>query len=315
MLVIEDILQKSDLPKDGIITIGNFDGLHLGQQKLIEITLNSAKNRKAPSLLLTFYPHPRTILEKGRFKNILTREEKLEKIEQLGIDYYLEIKFDYEFLKHSASWFVEELLIQRLKPQKIVIGENFKFGNKREGNAIYLKSFCENFNIEVEIVELVTREGSIVSSSLIRTLIENGEIKKANYFLGYPYPLGGKVFPLLGRGNKIGYPTANISPEKDLHPKIGVYAGAAKYKNTLYPAAINIGTRPTFEDTTKEPIIEAFILNFAEDIRGKYLKLFFLERLRDEKRFGSIKELLQQIYIDVKKTREIFGRQANYALL
>lgn len=287
------------------VTIGNFDGVHIGHQYIFEKLSREAKERGVPSVVITFEPHPKMIIhpEIRPFYLITTLEEKLELIERHGIDTCLVIPFDENFAQTTAAEFVEKILLRQLRVRRLFIGHDYTFGRGKEGNVSYLTAQGARLGFEVEVMAPFTLNGVVVSSTRVRKAILAGEMSQVTKYLGRPYNLKGKVIEGHRRGQKLGFPTANIAPEKILVPPDGVYAVKVKMNGLLLNGALNIGTNPTFGDESRS--IEVFILDFDGDIYGQRLEVFFIDRVREERRFSSVEELIRQITLDVERTREI----------
>jgi riboflavin kinase/FMN adenylyltransferase len=287
------------------LTIGSFDGIHIGHQKLINELNENCHQSGAKSVVLTFHPHPAVILRgrSGAFY-LTTPSEKLDLLDRLGVDIVVTHPFTYELSQSTAKDYLTYLK-QHLDFRQLWIGHDFALGKGREGNFDYLQSHQDEFGYTVHAVEPVMREGKIVSSSLIRSLIQEGRVNEVSYLLGRPYKVEGIVVHGDGRGKLIGIPTANLETGDDkLIPAAGVYACKVSLDNRNYPAAVNIGTRPTFESTDHKSHVEAHILDFSGDLYSKVLKLEFFEYLRGEERYQSVDELIRQINIDINQTRE-----------
>jgi riboflavin kinase/FMN adenylyltransferase len=277
------------------LTIGSFDGIHIGHQELIRELNFSAHQAGGRSIVLTFHPHPAVILRGRTGAFYLTPpDEKTELLDKLNVDIVVTFPFTYELSQSSAREYVS-LLKRHLGFQQLWVGYDFALGKGREGNVPYLQVLGEEFGYSVHVVDPVKCEDQIVSSSLIRKLIGEGAVIDANKFLGRYYRVAGEVVHGDGRGKKIGIPTANLETgDEKLIPGAGVYACRAKINDKFWPAAVNVGTRPTFEST--------------DELYGQKIALDFVERLRGEVRFDSVEELLRQIYIDVDQTREIIAK-------
>lgn len=271
------------------VAIGTFDGVHLGHREVI----------RDMDTVLTFDPHPLVVIAPHAQPKLLqTFPLKRDLIAGLGIDELVVIPFDRSFAQHTAEEFVEEVLIGRLDASHVAVGENFRFGKGAKGDADFLGSRTE---FETRVVPLVEVAGETVSSSHIRGLVAAGDVKGASGFLGGPFLFEGEVVHGDKRGRTLGMPTANLVPDDRLAvPGHGVYAGWAHG----HPAAINVGVRPTFQ-TGRGLLIEAYLLDFEGDLYGQTLRLAFLERLRGEKRFESVEELVAQMNRDVDQARQI----------
>jgi riboflavin kinase/FMN adenylyltransferase len=279
-------------PQDGKrrkVAIGTFDGVHLGHRAVIA----------GADTVLTFDPHPISVIRPDALPKLLnTFEVKRDLIAGLGVEELVVIPFDRDFSSKSAEEFVDEVLIGKLQAEVVSIGENFRFGKGAKGDAEFLRSRPE---FETRVVPLVEVDGETVSSTQVRALVAAGEVDKAMRFLGGPFLFEGTVVQGDQRGRDLGMPTANIVPDDALaHPGHGVYAAWAHG----HAAAVNVGVRPTFE-TGRGLLVEAYLLDYEGDLYGQTLRIAFLERLRGEKRFETVDELVAQMRRDVDRTREI----------
>ena len=292
-----------------MITIGIFDGVHRGHQFLIEELKNQAVQRKGESVVLTLWPHPRIVLNKdpGNLRYLTTIEEKAYLLEKEGIDHFVIIPFTKEFSKLSSCDFVEEYLVKKLKIKKLIVGFNHKFGRNREGDYQNLKDCAKRFSFELERLKPVEVEGERISSSIIRKLLTEAELEKANFFLGYDFFLRGKVIEGNKLGRKIGYPTANIQPydEHKLIPKIGVYAVQVEYRERFFNGMLNIGYRPTVNSDNLRKTIEVHLFDYEGDMYNSEVKLYFRSFMREEKKFESLEQLTEQLHSDKSKAIEI----------
>jgi riboflavin kinase/FMN adenylyltransferase len=276
-------------PRHRRVAIGTFDGVHLGHREVI----------KGNDTVLTFDPHPLAVLKPDAQPKLLQSFEiKRDLIAGLGVEELVVIPFDHDFSEKSAAQFIEDVLVERLSATHVSVGENFRFGHAAEGNPDLLRSRVE---FETRVVPLVEVAGETVSSSHIRGLVAAGEVDVAAEFLGGPFLYEGEVVEGDRRGRELGFPTANIVPDDKLaYPGHGIYAAWAHG----HPAAVNVGVRPTFV-TGRGALIEAFLIDFEGDLYGQTLRLAFLERLRGEKRFDSVDDLVAQMHLDVQQAREI----------
>ena len=289
-----------------VVTLGNFDGVHLGHQEIFSRVRERAKEIQGTSLVYTFHPHPLSVLTPGRqFLNITTLEEKLKLIEKAGIDVVICEPFTLEFSQLTAEEFVKNILWGQIGTKEIFVGEDYTFGSKRQGNIYFLSTMGKSLNFRVKIIESQVKDSIIVKSSKIRELIQMGEVEIARRLLGRYYSIAGQVIKGKGRGITLGYPTANIKPNKALHPGIGVYAVWVKYENNQFPGAMNIGYNPTFSGP--ELSFEVHILDFNRDLYGKEIEISFVVRIREEKAFASPDELREKIDKDVSEARKILG--------
>jgi riboflavin kinase/FMN adenylyltransferase len=292
------------------LTIGSFDGVHLGHQQLIHELRDNAQQNGGQSVVLTFHPHPAVVLrgKLGAFY-LSTLDEKINILDQLGVDIVVIHPFTREISQSTAREFVT-YLAEHLGFTQLWVGYDFALGKGREGNVPFLKQLGNALHYQVQVIEPVNVDGITVSSSQIRKLIREGHVESASRLLGRPYSLEGVVVHGDGRGKTIGVPTANldISSEK-LIPAAGVYASRAKYLGKTWPAAVNIGTRPTFESTDQLSHVEAYILDFSGDLYFQNLTLEFIARLRSEQRYQNVADLVRQIRVDIDLTREIVAAE------
>ena len=298
---LEDLsLQKTWL------TIGIFDGVHCGHQEIIRHLTAGAKRANAAALVISFYPHPAAVLGKRKnVKYLSLPDEKAELLEKLGVDVFLEHPFDQEIATLSAKEFMVRIE-KRVQLKKMLIGYDFALGKDRQGDAEYLTALGEKSGYAVQTFEPLLSEGAAISSSRVRDALADGHARDAHHLVGHPYTLCVSVIHGDGRGRKINIPTANIEIKAEkITPKNGVYATWAILQGKKHPAVTNIGIRPTFTPDKERANIETHILGFSKNIYGEELKLELVERLRDEKKFSSVNELLQQIHADIEKAQEI----------
>lgn len=286
--------------KNPIVTTGTFDGVHLGHQKIINRVKEIAKNENGESVLLTFFPHPRMVLfpDDNDLKLICSQEEKIELLEKTGAEHLIIYPFTKEFSRMTAVQYVRNILVNKIGLKKIVVGYNHYFGRNREGSFKDLIQFGHSYNFEVEEIPAIDIEKKDVSSTKIRNAILGGDVKTANLLLGHPYSLRGEVVEGNKNGGKIGFPTANILVKEKykLIPADGVYAVDVAFNNNSYKGMMNIGVRPTFENS--EHTIEVHIFDFEEPIYYQILTIYFKDKIRDEKKFNSAEELKNQLIQD-----------------
>ncbi len=302
--------QDQALPhfKSSVLTIGNFDGVHLGHQKLMKELTEQGVKSNAPSVVCTFKPHPRTILNPGQpHPRLFDYRDQAEVMEKLGIDYLIEEKFSKDFSLMTAEQFLENYIEKIFHPIHLVVGYDFNFGKSRSGNTEYLKNFCESKGWKFTVVSAFEKDGQIVSSTAIRKLLEHGDLRKAEQFLGRPYYLRGPVRLGYQRGRTLGVPTANLSPEIDFAPRTGVYFTWAYFEDQKFPSITNIGYNPTFEQTDSYLKVETHIFNFDQEIYGEHLKVELCEFVRDEIKFASFDLLKIQIEKDLAQAKKYFG--------
>jgi riboflavin kinase/FMN adenylyltransferase len=293
--------------KNSWLTVGVFDGVHRGHQQIIEKLTTGAHANDAPAVVLTFDPHPASVLSGHELKCLTLPEERAELLGQLGVDIVITERFTRELSTVTAYDFMSRLRRQ-LGFKQLLIGYDFALGKGREGNATRLTEIGSDLNYRVEVVTALSDESGVISSTSIRKLIEVGNVTEAVRLLGHPYSLHGPVIHGDGRGRTIDVPTANIaySPQKMI-PAQGIYACWAYLNDQKYLAAINIGTNPTFTPDKQTPNVEVHLLDFRREIYGEDIRLEFVERLRDELKFNSVDALLEQIWKDVEMTRKILG--------
>jgi riboflavin kinase/FMN adenylyltransferase len=296
--------------KNPVLAIGNFDGVHRGHQVLFRKAKEWAERLSGESVVITFHPHPLQVLSPGEALVFITpHERKLELIALCGIDVAIVVPFSTQFARISAGDFVRTLLVDRIGTKAIVVGPDYRFGYGRVGDIEFLKRMGNDYGFRVETVSGVEIDGTVVSSTLIRQLIQEGDVGEANRLLGRPYEIAGVVIPGHQRGGKLlGFPTANISLSGQAPPKPGVYAVKVKVGNRTYDGAANVGYNPTFGGT--ELSVEAFLFDFDENIYEQTIRVRFIERLRDEKRFSGPEELASQIHRDVEKAKEILVKSS-----
>ncbi len=292
--------------KKSVVTIGTFDGVHKGHLDILDHVIQKAEEIDGRSFVITFKPHPRTIIaKKDNIFLLTTYEEKIELLKNRGIENLLIINFTKEFSNLTAKEFVDNIICNKIGAAHLVIGYDHKFGKDRVGDQSRLTELGIERNFTVSTVAPVEFNGEIISSTKIRMALFDGNIQKANNFLGRNYSIEGKVVEGTKRGRIIGFPTANIEVENKLKlvPKNGVYAVKVFFDSMVYFGIMNIGVRPTFEDL-KRRFIEVYILNFSGNIYDKKIKVEFLKRIRDEKKFSSKEELIKQIKDDKKNVEE-----------
>jgi riboflavin kinase/FMN adenylyltransferase len=308
MLVFEslDIREKFESP---VLTIGNYDGIHLGHRRIIERVKERARELSGVSMLMTFRPHPLHLLRPDKELAAITPlEEKKRLILEAGIEVLYIVPFTAEFAKIEPEEFVASILVGKLGIKGLVIGYDFRFGRLGRGNTPFLQEAGRRSGFFVEVVDPVALEGEKVGSNRIRTLVSAGDAAKAARFLGRPFAIEGTVVRALGRGKTIGYPTINLETDYSLIPNTGVYVTEAEIEGRKYGGVTNIGFNPTFGDG-QERSIETFVLDFDGDVYEKKVRLYFLERIRDEMKFGSAEELTAQIARDVETGRSYFRQR------
>lgn len=303
MKVIKDTKRAAKI-KASILTLGNFDGLHLGHRKIIRKVSTRAKKLDLPSIVYTFDPHPLKVLAPEKSPPLITgTKDKIRLIESTGVDILILASFTKNFASMHPKAFVNDILIQRLGIKEVWIGHDYSFGKGKQGSAEYLKELGAKLGFFVGIIAAHRKDGDIVSSSRIRELIKDGKTGKAARLLGAPFSLTGRVVKGRDVGAALGFPTANLSTRAELIPAIGVYAGYATLDDKEYPAVINIGTAPTFK--RKKTVVECHILDFKGSIYGKDIRVSFVRRLRGERLFKDTKSLTAQIEKDVSRAKAL----------
>ena len=311
MIVIDDIRACDALPapldsKPVCITVGSFDGVHRGHQRILEETRALANEMGGCTAVVTMRPHPRRFFSPDHAPNLLTTDaKKIELLADLGMDAVFFLPFDAETASLDREHFVDDILLDKCKARGIVVGHDFSFGKNALGNYGYLKELEDKHDIIVREVPAFLLNGLRVSSTLIRERILLGDLEQAEELLGRPYAIQGEVITGRGVGKKLGYPTANIRPHHSAVPAQGVYAAHAHYNGHRYLAAVNIGIAPTVRQ--EDLMIEAFLLDFEGDLVGREIELVFHRRLRPEKKFPSYEALTEQIDKDVATVRELLG--------
>ena len=295
--------------KSSVVTIGTFDGIHKGHQKIINKVINASKQNNLSSVVLTFFPHPRIILNKyNDIKMIDTLDEKIEHLEKIGIDHLIIHPFDRNFSLLSAEQFIREYLVEKLKLKHIIIGYDHRFGKGREASVSDLKEYSSEFNFIVEEIDAQEIEKIAISSTKIRNSINQGDLETTKKYLGRFFSLTGKVVKGDGLGKQIDYPTANILIEEDykIIPKDGVYYIRTTIDNKLYNGMMNIGHRPTIGNKAKS--IEVNLFNFDMDIYDKVISVDVVVKIRDEKKFSSINALKAQLAKDEEHCLKLINK-------
>ncbi len=286
-----------------VVTVGNFDGVHLGHRAILSRVLARARELECQPVVLTFDPHPLKVLNPQTHLRLLTTPaQKVELLKSLGLSVVV-VSFSREFAAIPARKFVQDYFWERLKAREIVVGHDYRFGHKREGNIELLKEMGQALGFTVQVVWAVEVDDAVVSSSLIRAMLRLGKVREANRLLGRDYGVLGQVVAGKGRGAKLlGVPTANLAPENDLLPASGIYAVWVQRDGDLLPGVANIGTCPTFDN--QDLSLEVHLLDFNGDLYGERLQVDFVTRLREERRFQSIDDLAGQIRADVEAARQ-----------
>lgn len=286
--------------QNAIVTSGTFDGVHFGHQKILKKIVNTAKEQNGKSVVLTFWPHPRFVLfpEEKTLKLLSTFEEKAQLLEEVGIDYLVKVEFTKAFSQLSSETFIQNMLVEKLKTKKLIIGYDHRFGKNRTGSFEYLKENSQRFGFEVEEIPRQDIDDVGVSSTKIRQALFYGEVDHAAELLGRAYSVQGTVVEGKKIGTQLGFPTANInvSEEYKLIPKDGAYAVRVRVKDNWYKAMLNIGVRPTVGGLHR--VIETHLFDFDQNVYGDSVQIEFVKHLRDEKKFDSLEDLKTQLQKD-----------------
>jgi len=309
-MVVHDGYENLNL-NSPVATLGIFDGVHRGHMALLNCLVARAKELDVESVVITFSPHPRQVLEKDN-KNLsflTTMEEKKFLLEKANIDHLIVIQFNSQFSEIPACDFIRDILIKKIGTKHLIIGYNHHFGLHGEGDFNTIKRCSEEFDLSVEQVQGYHTDEGAISSSLIREALLNGRVDEANKWLGYSYSVTGTVIEGRRIGRTIGFPTANIQPDSHykLIPAKGVYAVEVMIGTEVYPGMLNIGSNPTVNDDDSLRSIEVNILDFAKDIYGRDISVIFRKRLRDEKKFDNLKQLTEQMKLDEQETLRLLG--------
>lgn len=300
---------NANILRGTVLTLGVFDGLHLGHQRIMEKVVTRAKEIGAVPTAITFDPHPRAVLHPENAPPLLqTLDQRLANFAFLGIEQAIVIRFDKAFAAQDAETFLHDIVHERLQAKEVYLGKGFFFGKNRGGNIELLRKMSRELGFFADEVSEVTLRGTRISSSKIRNLLAEGKVNLVRRMLGRPYGVEGQIVHGFERGRTIGFPTANLKPQNRVIPKFGVYATATLINNEWRKSITNVGVRPTFEDETA-PSIETFVFDFDGDLYGDVLRVRFLHRIRDERKFNGIEELKAQIERDTKHALLYFKRQ------
>lgn len=310
MLAIRDAMNAVELPRCVIATIGNYDGVHVGQQTVLDMVTGRAREVGAPSAVITFDPHPLSVVRpEDAPPRLVTQQQKEALLEAAGVDHVLTIHFSREFSETRARSFVRDFLHGRLAVAELYVGSNFTFGRRREGNMALLREMGASCGFAAVEIDEVRAGGERVSSSRIRRLVLQGRIAEANDLLGRPYTMTGTIARGDRMGQRLGWPTINLAPDNELYPRNGVYVTTAHFPGfeATFQSVTNVGARPTVHENCRR-VIESHVLDFSSDVYGERVDLSFLRRLREEKMFSSMTALSAQIGRDADAAREYFRR-------
>ncbi|HEY0005226.1 MAG TPA: bifunctional riboflavin kinase/FAD synthetase [Pyrinomonadaceae bacterium] len=300
---------NAEVARPTVLTLGVFDGLHLGHQLIMRTVVERARRLEAVPTVITFDPHPRAVLHPESAPPLLqTFDQKIEALGVLGIRQAIVIHFTREFARVGAEDFLRDVVRERLQAREVYLGRGFAFGHHREGNIELLRRVSNELGFHADEVPEVQLRGQRISSSRIRQLLSEGRVNLARSMLGRPYGVEGRVVRGQERGRTLGFPTANLRPQNRVIPRRGVYVTATLIEGAWRRSITNVGTRPTFESDA-EPSVETFVIDWAGDLYGDVVRVRFLHRLRDERKFDSVEDLKRQIEQDSKRARQYFERR------
>ncbi len=306
MKLIKNLQELSAPLHNAVLTIGNFDGVHLGHREIFQQVVRKARQCDGTSVVLTFVPHPLKVLAPERAPKLLsTYAEKERLIEASHVDVLICAPFNEELAAMSASDFIENILVKTIGIKHVIVGYDYTFGRGREGNVELLRRKGKELGFGVEVLDPIAEHNVVYSSSLVRRMICAGDVAGAVRYLGRQFTLEGVVSHGAKRGRKLGFPTANLVTDKEIIPIPGVYAVKVKWNEKLFDGVLNIGWNPTFGN--QDVTVEVHLLDFDGDLYGESLRIYFFERLRNEKRFSSVDELVSAIQADVVCAREILS--------
>ncbi|MET0621580.1 MAG: bifunctional riboflavin kinase/FAD synthetase [Pyrinomonadaceae bacterium] len=300
--------ENAEIARPAVLTLGVFDGLHLGHQLIISRVVERARATGAVPTVITFDPHPRAVLHPESAPPLLqTFDQKIEAFGLLGVEQAIVVRFTREFAQVPAREFLRDVVHERLQAKEVYLGRGFAFGRGREGDINLLRRVSGELGFHADEVPEVRLRGQRISSSRIRELLAEGRVGLARRMLGRPYGVEGRVVRGYERGRTIGFPTANLRPDNRVIPRGGVYVTATLIEGAWRRSVTNVGVRPTFENEA-EPSIETFVMDWGGDLYGDVVRVRFLHRLRDERRFSSVDELKRQIDSDAARARKYFKR-------
>jgi riboflavin kinase/FMN adenylyltransferase len=300
---------NAEIARPTVLTLGVFDGLHLGHQLIMRTVVERARVINAVPTVITFDPHPRAVLHPESAPPLLqTFDQKIEAFGVLGIEQTIIVRFTREFAQLEAEDFLRDVVRDRLQAVEVYLGRGFAFGRNREGNIELLRKVSEQLGFSADEVPEVCLRGQRISSSKIRGLLAEGRVNLARRMLGRPYGVEGRVVRGAERGRTLGFPTANLRPENRVIPRGGVYVTATLIEGAWRRSITNIGTRPTFENDSAPVSVETYVMNWTGDLYNDVVRVRFLHRLRNERKFASIDELKQQIARDLERASKYFER-------
>jgi riboflavin kinase/FMN adenylyltransferase len=300
---------NAGIARPTVLTLGVFDGLHLGHQLIMSTVVKRARAINAVPTVITFDPHPRAVLHPESAPPLLqTFDQKIEAFGVLGIEQTIVVRFTRDFAQLEAGDFLRDVVRDRLQALEVYLGRGFAFGRNREGNIEFLRKVSEQLGFSADEAPEVRLRGQRISSSKIRGLLAEGKVNLARRMLGRPYGVEGRVVRGAERGRTLGFPTANLRPENRVIPRGGVYVAATLIEGVWRRSITNIGTRPTFENDSTQSSVETYVMNWTGDLYGDVVRVRFLHRLRNERKFASIDELKQQIAHDRDRASAYFAR-------
>jgi riboflavin kinase/FMN adenylyltransferase len=308
-----DVVHFPDDPRPArwpqpVLALGNFDGLHRGHVKIIERIQRAAAEHRGTSIVLTFDPHPPRVLRPDKAPALLmTKAQKIDALAVAGVQGVAVVRFTYDMSRWEPETFVRTVLVDWLRVAEVWVGADFLFGRDRSGNFSVLRSLGAQIGFRVEKIDSVRYKDFVVSSTRIRRLVAEGRVDEAGALLGHHYAIDGLVIEGAKRGRELGFPTANLATANELLPPYGVYATTMIVEGTVYPSVTNIGMRPTFGEQ-QAVTVEAHVIGATLDLYGRPVRLAFVQRLRDERKFADIDALQQQIAADVRRATRLFDR-------
>lgn len=312
MKIVRSLREVTCPPAYPVLTVGSYDGIHCGHRKILQSVVGQARRCGGTAAILTFQPHPQKIISPADSPRLLqTFEQKAAHLEAAGIDLLMLIPFTWDLAQLPAGEFVSEILHKRLGTREIHVGSNFRFGHKRQGTVAVLREMGREFGIAIQEVTEEILRGHKISSTRIRGLLSHGHVEFARRMLGRPFSLVGAIAHGDGLGARIGIPTANLDVRNELVPQTGVYVTTALIDGRVFPGITNVGFRPTVTKRTSDaPVVETHLLDVDADLYGKEMELFFHCRVRAERRFSGVEELVSRIRRDIGFARRYFARVA-----
>ena len=308
MKLVRDLKDIRKPPPGTVLTIGNFDGVHLGHREIFRKVVRKARAIQGTAAVLTFEPHPLRLLAPDKAPpRINTPEEKVRLLEASCIDLLVVLAFNRQLAAMPAEAFVRDILVDKLAVAELVVGYDYAFGKDREGDLEFLQARAAQYGFRLETLEPIRQSGEVYSSTRIRRALQAGDVAGVVKVLGRNFTLDGRVVAGAGRGRNLGFPTANLATDKELVPAQGVYAVKVKWRDRLYDGVVNIGTCPTFDGAG--PTLEIHLIDFRQDLYGETLRLYFVERLRAEQRFAGAEDLSTAIRADVERARSLLEKR------